>query len=75
MSAPKLTDEELRHLAKTWFEEAHERSAKDDAEFNARNKGRNQFLQAVGALLPTGNTGDGGGGGGAGGDCGDGSGD
>ena len=70
MSAPNLTDEELRQLGKSWFAEAQEQSERESAEFAAWNKGRNKFLQAVGGLLPVGNSGDSGGDGGSGGDCG-----
>ena len=43
INGPKHTDEELRQLAKTWFSEARQKSAQEDAEVTAWHNGRRKW--------------------------------
>jgi hypothetical protein len=38
MADPKFSEEELRRMAKSWFSEAREKSAQDDAEVSVWKK-------------------------------------
>jgi hypothetical protein len=72
MRDPSSTDEDLKRLGKKWFAEARQKSAQDDADFDAWDKERRKWTPLGyyggpgGYWGSTGDSGDSGGGSGGG---------